>query len=61
MGVIVEALGMSKEIERQDWDNIGQLLEESSKKVKIRVSLDGKFLGIVEVQKEMIGDAEKIF
>jgi len=29
--------------------------------VKVRVSLDGKFLGVVEVPKEMMGDAEKIF
>ena len=29
--------------------------------MKIRVSLDGKFLGIIEVSKEMIGQAELIF
>ena len=54
-------MGLDPKIERQEWDNIAKLLEESSSKVKIRVSLDGKFLGIVEVGKEMVGDAEMIF
>ena len=57
----VVAMGFDQRIERQEWDNIAKLMEESSNKVKIRVSLDGKFLGIVEVGKEMIGDAEMIF
>jgi hypothetical protein len=57
----VVAMGLDPKIERQEWDNIAKLLEESSSKVKIRVSLDGTFLGIVEVGKEMVGDAEMIF
>jgi hypothetical protein len=29
--------------------------------VKVRVSIDGKFMGIVEVDKGKVGDAEGIF
>ena len=57
----VVSMGFDKKIDKLQWDNISNLMEESSTKVKMRVSLDGKFLGIVEVDKDLIGDAEKIF
>lgn len=45
----VTQLGLNASIANQKWDDFGELLKASKTTAKIRVSMDGKFLGIIEV------------
>jgi hypothetical protein len=58
---VVGKLGLKPEISSNKWEDFSELLRAAKSTAKIRVSLDGKFLGIIELPQEHMGDSEYIF
>ncbi|CDW72114.1 leucyl-trna synthetase [Stylonychia lemnae] len=56
----IEIIGFNVNLSDNRLDDFRQLLSQSEEKVKIKINMDGKFLGQIDIPKELIGQSQQI-